>query len=364
MPEAAKPKLKDKAKEKEKEKEKEQTPLETFIESIRAEVQQVRAEMKEIGLLVEQSQGEVEKLAQRNASITSHVHQLQAQFDTVPREDIRGAYEAAQDAQQRLFTMRGQLEKLQSDQAHLKRYADTMARTLQALEGGVTVELAPNEDRRPSSSIEQIIEAQEEERRKISRQIHDGPAQALSNFILQTEIAMRLFDIDAEKARQELANLKGSAASTFANVRDFIFDLRPMMLDDLGLIPTARRYADAFKEKTGLNVSMVVTGTERRLESHREVLVFRGIQELLGNMRDHAQATQAKVMLDVDAQLVRVVADDNGRGFDPEAALAEDAKGRGLRILRNRVAQLGGTMEIESSPGSGAHITFSIPAGT
>lgn len=360
MPEPAK----SKAKAKEVEKEKEQTPLEIFIESIRAELQQVRAEMKEIGLLVEQSQGEVEKLAQRNASITAHVHQLQAQFDTVPREDIRGAYEAAQDAQQRLFTMRGQLEKLQSDQAHLKRYADTMARTQQALEGGASVELADHGDSLPSSGIEQIIEAQEEERRKISRQIHDGPAQSLSNFILQTEIAMRLFDIDAEKARQELANLKGSATATFSNVRDFIFDLRPMMLDDLGLIPTARRYVDAFKEKTGLNVSIVVTGTERRLESHREVLVFRGIQEMLGNIRDHAQATQGKVMLDVDAQLVRVIVDDNGRGFDPDAVLAEKAKGRGLRILKNRVAQLGGTMEIESSIGSGTHITFSIPAGT
>lgn len=360
MPEAAKAKSKDKPKEKEKE----LTPLEVFTESIRAELQQVRAEMKEIGLLVEQSQGEVEKLVQRNASITAHVHQLQAHFDTVPREDIRSAYEASQDAQQRLFTMRGQLEKLQSDQGHLKRYAETLARTLQTLEGGVTLDTAEHAPGQPTGSIEQIIEAQEEERRKISRQIHDGPAQALANFILQTEIAMRLFDIDPEKARQELNNLKGSASSTFANVRDFIFDLRPMMLDDLGLIPTARRYVDAFKEKTGLNVSLVVTGTERRLESHREVLVFRGLQELLGNVRDHAQATQVKVMVDADAQLVRVVVEDNGRGFDPETSLAEGAKGRGLHILQDRVTQMGGAMEIESSPGSGAHLSFSIPAGT
>lgn len=360
MPEAARAKAKDKAPEKPKE----QTPLEVFTESIRAELQQVRAEMKEIGLLVEQSQGEVEKLAQRNASITAHVHQLQAHFDTVPREDIRSAYEASQDAQQRLFTMRGQLEKLQSDQAHLKRYSETLARTLQTLEGGVTLELAEQEAALPTNTIEQIIEAQEEERRKISRQIHDGPAQALSNFILQTEIAMRLFDIDADKARAELNNLKGSAASTFANVRDFIFDLRPMMLDDLGLIPTARRYVDAFKEKTGLNVSLVVTGTERRLESHREVLVFRGLQELLGNIRDHAQATQVKIVLDVDAQLVRVVVEENGRGFDPAAVLAPGAAGRGLRILKDRVTQLGGTIEIEGSPGSGSRISFSIPAGT
>jgi two-component system sensor histidine kinase DegS len=361
MPETAKPK----EKAKEKEKEKEPTPLELFLESIRAELQQVRSEMKEIGLLVEQSQGEVEKLAQRNATITAHVHQLQAHFDTVPREDIKSAYEHAQDAQQRLFTMRGQLEKLQSDQAHLKRLSETLAKTLQTLEGKGSLELPEGSPvAQPSGGIEQIIEAQEEERRKISRHIHDGPAQALANFILQTEIAMRLFDIDQDKARKELNSLKASASSTFANVRDFIFDLRPMMLDDLGLIPTARRYVDAYKEKTGLNVTMVFTGTERRLEPHREVLVFRGIQELLANIRDHAQATQVKVMVDVDAAMVRVVVEDNGRGFDPGTAMAEGAKGRGMQTLKSRVTQVGGTFEVESSPGSGSKVTFSIPAGT
>ena len=361
MPEAARPREKPK----EKEKEKEPTPLEIFIESIRAELLQVRSEMKEIGLLVEQSQGEVEKLAQRNASITAHVHQLQAHFDTVPREDIKSAYEHAQDAQQRLFTMRGQLEKLQSDQAHLKRYSETLARTMQMLEGGGSLDLPDAmAAAQPSGGIEQIIEAQEEERRKISRLIHDGPAQALANFILQTEIAMRLFDIDQDKARQELNSLKASAASTFANVRDFIFDLRPMMLDDLGLIPTARRYVDAYKEKTGLNVTIIFTGTERRLEPHREVLVFRGIQELLANVRDHAQATQVKVMVDVDAAMVRVVVEDNGRGFDPGTALAEGIKGRGLNTLKSRVTQVGGTIEVDASPGSGTKVTFSIPAGT
>ena len=98
------------------------TPLETFSEVTRTELEQVRNEMTEIGMLVEQSQGEVDKLAKRNASITAHLHQIQAHFDSVPREDIRSTYEAFQDAQQRLFTMRGQLEKLQSDEAHLNRF--------------------------------------------------------------------------------------------------------------------------------------------------------------------------------------------------------------------------------------------------
>ena len=219
-------------------------PIEAFLETTRVELTQVRNQAKEISLLVEQSQGEVDKLVQRNAAITSRLHQIQSNFDTVPREDIRAAYEAAQDGQQRLFSMRGQLEKLQSDQGNLKRYSDFLAKTIQLLEGGVEVASGPGPASR-TELLEQLIQAQEEERRKISRQIHDGPAQALSNFILQTEIALRLFDSDQEKAREELSSLKAAAATTFSSVRDYIFDLRPMMLDDLGLVPTVRRYTEA-----------------------------------------------------------------------------------------------------------------------
>jgi two-component system, NarL family, sensor histidine kinase DegS len=339
------------------------TPVEAFMESTRTELAAVRNQAKEIGLLVEQSQGEVDKLVQRNASITAQLHQIQSNFDTVPREDIRSAYEAAQDAQQRLFTMRGQLEKLQSDQNNLKRYADFIARTLQLLEGGPEVEVGVAPDER-GTTVEQVIEAQEEERRKISRQIHDGPAQALSNFILQTEIALRLFDSDVEKAREELTNLKAAASSTFSHVRDYIFDLRPMMLDDLGLVPTVRRYTEAFKDKTGLNLSLVITGSERRIEPHREVLVFRAIQELLGNVREYAQATQVKVTLDIDDRQVRAAVEDNGKGFDPEALQAKDGEGRGLLRLRDRILQVGGSTDLDSSSGKGARISITVPAGS
>src|SRR3990172_1021535 len=119
------------------------SPIEAFLEATRSELTQVRNQTKEISLLVEQSQGEVDKLVQRNAAITAQLHQIQSNFDTVPREDIRTAYEAAQDAQQRLFTMRGQVEKLQSDQGHLKRYADHLAKTVQLLEGGPEIAAGP-----------------------------------------------------------------------------------------------------------------------------------------------------------------------------------------------------------------------------
>ena len=344
--------------------EKSPSPTEGFLETSRTELTQVRNQTKEIALLVEQSQGEVDKLVQRNASITAQLHQIQSNFDTVPREDIRTAYEAAQDTQQRLFTMRGQVEKLQSDLGNLKRYSDYLAKTVLLLEGGAEVApgvVAAGGHGGEIDLVQKLIEAQEDERRKISRQIHDGPAQSLSNFILQTEIALRLFDSDSEKAREELSSLKAAAATTFSQIRDYIFDLRPMMLDDLGLVPTVRRYTEAFKDKTGLNLNLVVTGSERRLESHLEVLLFRAVQELLGNVREYAQATQVKVTLDLDDAQVRATVEDNGRGFDPNGLQAKDGEGRGLLTLRDRVAQASGSMEFDAAGGRGSRIVVIIP---
>ena len=328
---------------------------------LQSELDETTRALREITLMIEQSQGELAKLTQRNTAITAHLQQVQGQMDSVPPQEIRNAYDSALDAQQRLFVMRGQLEKLQAEKKHLERIKAVLEKA----------QSAPSSDT-PSSggggtgtkstmaSVEMLVNAQETERQRLSRQMHDGPAQALSNFILQTEIAMRLFDVDAGQAKDELNNLKTSAMGTFQKVRNFIFELRPMMLDDLGLVPTVRRYADAFKEQTSLDVSMTVTGNERRLEPYLEVMLFRALQELLGNTARHGQSTQVKVLLDMGEERVRVSVDDNGRGFDPE--VVQQGNSLGLKLIRERAEMLGGNFEIDSSVGRGARISFSVPA--
>jgi len=331
-----------------------------LLDDTRAESQRLQQEVKDLKRMVEQSRVEVEKLAQRNAAIAAHVRQMQGSLESVARADIKTAYEAAQDAQQRLFTMRGQLEKLEAEQANLERLSNYVQRTQVKLEAAESQK--GDGDNMPV--IVRIVEAQEAERQRLSRQIHDGPAQALSNFILQTEIAMRLFDIDTERARAELQSLKTSATSTFQRVRDFIFDLRPMMLDDLGLVPTVKRYVDAFKEKTGLQVNLTVTGTDRRMESAREVILFRGVQELLGNIRQHAQASQVRLALDLDTARVRVTVEDNGKGFDPQTVLGGKHKATGLPAPRERMDLLGGSLQIDSQVGQGARLILDVPTGS
>jgi len=282
------------------------------------ELDEAQRSLREVTLMIEQSQGELSKLSQRNAAITTHLQQVQSQMDKMPPQEIKAAYDSALDAQQRLFVMRGQLEKLQAEKIHIERFKSTLERARVSASGpGASASSSSSGGKSPLANVEMLVNAQETERQRLSRQMHDGPAQALSNFILQTEIAMRLFDIDATQARAELNSLKNSAMGTFQKVRNFIFELRPMMLDDLGLVPTVRRYADAFKEQTGLDVNVTVTGSERRVEPYLEVMLFRALQELLGNAARHSQGSLVKVMLDMGEERVRVSVDDNGRGFDP-----------------------------------------------
>jgi two-component system sensor histidine kinase DegS len=325
---------------------------------LQAELEETEKALREVTLMIEQSQGEVLKLSQRNAAITTHLQQVQNQFDKMPLQDIRNAYDSALDAQQRLFVMRGQLEKLQSEKSHLERFKSNLERTRVA--GSTSSAASITGARGPLASVEMLVNAQETERQRLSRQMHDGPAQALSNFILQTEIAMRLMDVDAGQAREELNNLKASAMSTFQKVRNFIFELRPMMLDDLGLAPTIRRYADAFKEQAGLEVSVAITGHERRLEPYLEVMLFRAIQELLGNAARHSQATLVKVILDLGDDRIRVSVDDNGKGFDPDST--QQGNNLGLKLIQERTEMLGGSFEIDSAVGKGARILFAVPA--
>ncbi len=328
---------------------------------LQKELEETTRALREVTLMIEQSQGELSKLSQRNAAITTHLQQVHGQMDSMPPLEIRNAYDSALDAQQRLLVMRGQLEKLQAEKTHLERLKNFLEKTpVSSGGGGAASGPATGGSKGTMANVEMLVNAQETERQRLSRQMHDGPAQALSNFILQTEIAMRLFDIDAVQAKEELNNLKSSAMGTFQKVRNFIFELRPMMLDDLGLVPTVRRYADAFKEQTSLDVSVTVTGNERRLEPYLEVMMFRALQELLGNTARHSQATQVKVMLDMGEDRVRVSVDDNGRGFDPE--VVQQGNSLGLKLIRERAEMLGGSFEVDSSIGRGTRIMFAVPA--
>jgi two-component system sensor histidine kinase DegS len=342
-----------------------ETPFQILISDCRRDLDTVQRELKEIDMLIQQSTGEVEKLARRHSHATNHLRHIQSNLETVPRNDIRDAYDAVQDAQQRLFTMRGQLEKLQSDQRNTERYGAVLRRVLEVLGAEVEPEVGEPGRKVPADQpvVVRVIEAQEGERRRLSRAMHDGPAQSMTNFILQAEICQRLFGSDPERASAELVQLKTASTDTFQQIRDFIFELRPMMLDDLGLVPTVRRYAEMYREKNRLPIEVTLLGKDRRLEPYLEITVFRIIQELLNNVRDHAQASQVRVTVELEDRWVRAAVEDNGVGFNVDETLvaARQKQTLGLSTMYERVEMLGGKLEIESKPGQGTRVVVDIP---
>ncbi|MBI2845864.1 MAG: sensor histidine kinase [Chloroflexi bacterium] len=343
--------------------------LASLLEEAQAQKEKIDRDLEEIKILIQQSENEAERMAQRNAQAANLLRQIESHPEGYSREETVNAYASSQDAQLRLFTMRSQVEQLQNREAFLKTQSEQLSRWLAIGErldlraGGAPSSPSPNTEL-GERTIVGIIEAQEGERQRLARQMHDGPAQSLTNLILQAEVCERLFDSDPAQARAELANLKAAVHNTFQRTRRFIFDLRPMMLDDLGLLPTLRRYVQDFQEKSGLAIDLRITGQERRLASHTEVTIFRVIQELLINIDLHAHAHRVQVALGLQPDKVRIVVEDDGSGFDVQEALAavKQRKTLGLAALQERVELLGGTASFESRIGRGTKVTIEIPA--
>ncbi len=329
--------------------------------------QQVQKELNEITLLIQQSADEVEKLAQRNAQVNNKLRLMENSIDSMPREDIQETYRSAQDAQSRLFMMRGQVEQLQGKQQYLERYATHLKEIIESYrqKERVIPQSSSNGGGAPknSSSIMNIINAQEQERLHLSRQLHDGPAQSLTNLILQAEICERLFDKDPSRAKTELGVLKEAVNDTFQKIREYIFQLRPMMLDDLGLAPTLKQYAQEFESKHNISCNLMIAGTERRFPPYVEVTLFRVIQALLNNIADHAQATQAQISMEIQPDRITATITDDGVGFDIKAELANapQQKHMGLISMKEQISMLNGEINVESTIGQGTIVSLWLP---
>ena len=219
-----------------------QPSVDSFREQILSKISTNASKLRQIEQTIEQSQGEITRLVQKKSLDTTQLQKFQGDLTGFSKEEIRDTFISAMDSQQRLLLMRGQLEKLHEQKNNIA----TMNADLEEMLAFLNLSHEQLESRKSRSTniemLDMLITAQEAERQRLSRQMHDGPAQSLSNLIVQAEIATKLFDIDPSKARDELDKLKNSAMSTFQKIRLFVSEIRPMMLDDLGLVPTLRKH--------------------------------------------------------------------------------------------------------------------------
>ncbi len=207
----------------------------------------------------------------------------------------------------------------------------------------------------------QILRAQEEERKRIARELHDETSQALTSLMIALEVATDRLPEGADQATEQLRRAKGIVARTLEEVKRVTVELRPTVLDDLGLAPAIRWYVKHYVEPAGLAVSLDIQGLEGRLEAELETAVFRVVQEALTNALRHAHASRVGVELLAENGTLRATIRDDGRGFDPARATGDGDRGLGLVGMRERASLVGGELAITSSPGAGTQVELVAP---
>ena len=261
------------------------------------------------------------------------LERLQAAVDRVRQGDLTARVEA------------GRL-----DDNQFTRLAETFNQMVGAVAGS-TQEL-----RRLS---QRILEAQEDERQRVARELHDQSAQSLTLMLVRLRLLER--SADAEQARQEVKELRRLTAQALEEIRRIALELRPKILEDLGLGEALAWRVDELNAAGGVRASLQVVGLDRRLSKDRELVLYRVAQEALTNVARHAEARTARLVLEQAAGTVALSIEDDGVGFEVEAVLAHPA-GLGLSGIRERLALVGGTLRINSAPGQGTHLTATVPA--
>jgi signal transduction histidine kinase len=198
---------------------------------------------------------------------------------------------------------------------------------------------------------------QEQERRHVARELHDEVGQVLTGLKLSLEAMTRLPPAEVQGG---LAAALELVTDLTARVRDLSADLRPSLLDVLGLLPALRSHFQRYTAQTGVRVTFAATGLDARLPPEVETVAYRVIQEGLTNVARHAGVGEAAVRLRREPGRLWIQVEDAGTGFDPAAAQAGDGTS-GLLGMRERVGLLGGRLEVEAAPGRGARLTAELP---
>ncbi|MEJ2556016.1 MAG: GAF domain-containing protein [Anaerolineae bacterium] len=206
--------------------------------------------------------------------------------------------------------------------------------------------------------LEKIITAQEEERKRIARELHDGASQSLTSLMVGLKVLAGLRSPD--EISQHLSSLRDVVAETLETVHDMALELRPSLLDDMGLVAALDRYVVEYQRRFDIRVDSRAVGFEgRRLPPHIETTLYRIVQEALTNVARHSGAQHASVLLEWTGHHVRAIVEDNGRGFD--VSLAGQERKLGLYGMEERATLIGGRLRIESQPDEGTTIVADVP---
>lgn len=345
-----------------------------LTESSREEYKLLTDELAETRDKVQKMIVKGDQLEKEERLYRNRLAQVSKNFNVYTEAQIKEVYETAHEIQTKLKMVREREISLRQKRDFIERRLKSLEEMIEkgsALVSKVSVisnyltddfmqisELIEDANQKQSFGLK-IIEAQEEERRRISREIHDGPAQMLANILLRADLVDRTFrERSGEEALIEMKSMRSMVRSSLQEVRRIIYNLRPMALDDLGLVPTIRKYLADLEEYHKMTITLSEHGSVDRLDSKYEVALFRLIQESVQNAVKHAAAEQIHVNIRNERNQVSVSIRDDGVGFD---LAKKKEKSFGIIGMRERVEMLDGSITINSKIRGGTTVYVKIP---
>ena len=367
------------------------TQIFDIYQNTRNEVDDARTRLAELKKRVAESIERVDALAADEQKAKQRLAAVSRNFTEHTEDEIRETYEAVSIIQINLAierekeqTMRVERDKLEIRLRYLHNVvarAEHMALSIGSVLSYLSTQVsgvlwkieAVQKDKFVGA---RIIKATEEERYRISREIHDGPAQDLANALFTTTITERLMDKDMAEAKKTLAELREELRKCLTGVRQIIFDMRPMALDDLGLPQAVEQLIQLFGERGKLHGTFSMEGEHYTLPKHVEIAIFRIVQEALNNVVHHAKTNKVRVRMHYTSQALTVLIADDGVGFDPshlteEPEETDDAldmetqrrlRGRhfGVIGMEERAKIIGAAIQILSEPGKGTKVHLRV----
>ena len=347
-----------------------------IYESTRISLQETEEQLAEVEKSARLSVERVRTLELEEQARKQYLAQVSGNFTETSENEIRQSYEAVANVQVDLALERDNEKRLREQRDKLLIRQNTLQGMLKQAEhlafavgsvlsylsteiGGVVWQIEKKQKEKFVGA--RIIKAQEEERYRISREIHDTTAQEMANLIFQTSVCEKLIDFDPEGAKQSIIDLRQQAKNTLSGLRQLVFDMRPMSLDDIGLTAALKELCRKLKDKNILEVSFETQGGAWELSKSVEIALFRIVQEALNNVARHSGAKRARLRVLYTEEALSLLVEDEGAGFDEMATEKSDPEKRlGLLSMRERGRIIGAQVTISSAKNKGTKVHVRI----
>lgn len=339
------------------------------------EIQRLEKELQFLSVEIKQTIKNVDNQQKNEKRLRQKLMEVNKNFHKYTERQMLEIYTEAKDAQV-------ELQLLHAKELQLRTRRDEIERSLKNLDN--TVQRAENLMNQVSLAIRllteginevsqlysndqkkdiafRIIKAQEEERLRVAREVHDGPAQSLANIVLRLEIAEKLLAIDHEKVKVELQELNNIVRENLKDIRRIIFDLRPIPLESNGIVENINNYIKNYEKTYGIECELIIDGFEKLINPSIEIALFRLVQEGMTNIAKHADTSKCEIFLQfLDDWIIGQII-DYGKGFNTDEVLDNPGEHFGLIGMKERIEMYSGKFSIRSTQGKGTIFEFGLP---